>query len=250
MRISIRKSASPNDLYRQIMTNGQIAGPRGQRVSEIHSVQFEFEHDDWFIDSEYMPLKHDYVRAELNWYRQGNRDATWIANHAKIWKDCISDYGRLHSNYGWYFYESLPRILRLFTADLDTRQAVINVNRPEHHYPGNKDVPCTMYMGFTYRNACLHSYVHMRSQDAVFGLRNDLPAFQMFKLHLATLMGVLPGRLFLTVDNQHIYERHFDMVNDAWQKNSIGFDPLPFDPYSHSDLLNWIGDAGQGGSDE
>lgn len=241
MRMSIRRDATPNDIYRQIMAHGQHAGPRGQRVMECHAVQMEFGPEDWFIESEYMPIKLDYVRNELLWYWQGNRDATWISNHAKIWNDCISDYGRLHSNYGYYFNDALPRLLRQFQSDLDTRQAVININRPEHHYPGNKDVPCTMYIGFTYRNLALHTYVHMRSQDAVFGLRNDLPAFQMFKLKLAELMGVVPGRVFLNVDNLHVYERHFDMVNDAYQQDSIGFGPMPFDPYIISDLHAWIG---------
>lgn len=246
MMINKAKNETISNVYRDILGGDDIT-TRGQLVKEQTNKSLVFDNREWFIDSDHLPLNLNYVKEELRWYRQGNRDSTWIANHAKIWKNCISCYGRLHSNYGYYFNEARARIYRQLKHDPNTRQAVININRPEHHYPGNKDVPCTMHMQFMIRDNSLHLYVSMRSQDAVFGLRNDLPAFQMFKLAMSSMLHIEPGPLFLHVNSFHVYERHFDKLWKAFSHHTSPFYFMKtgdfFDFVSYHSFISWLGFA-------
>jgi thymidylate synthase len=52
----------------------------------------------------------------------------------------------------------------------------------------------------------------MRSNDVVFGYKNDY-AWQQFVLHeLAKDLFLEPGKMIWQVQNLHVYERHFDLI--------------------------------------
>lgn len=213
------------EYYMRVLTTGARIGPRGSETIEVLNSNMAFEAWEWFIDSNSMPLRYTYVVNELKWYLMGKRDDHSIMEHASMWENLVDDNGLIQSNYGHYFNEQIDSVVEILRVDPHSRRAVICINQPEHNYAGAPDVPCTMYMGFTIRNGDLNINVHMRSQDMVYGLRNDLPAFQMFKLMVATRMDLPPGRLHLSVDSLHIYERHYGKVAVA---SSIGgLDLLP-----------------------
>jgi thymidylate synthase len=49
----------------------------------------------------------------------------------------------------------------------------------------------------------------MRSQDAVFGLGNDVPFFSLVQEMVAQLVGIPMGALTVFVESLHVYERHW-----------------------------------------
>ena len=52
----------------------------------------------------------------------------------------------------------------------------------------------------------------MRSNDVIFGYRNDY-AWQKWVLEkLANDLGAKPGYIIWQVQNLHIYERHFNLI--------------------------------------
>ena len=167
----------------------------------------------------------------MAWYENGDPYDQSITEHASQWSKCIDEDGYIASNYGYYYDRLEEQVLCELRADMHTRRAVIPICHSDHLYVGAPDVPCTMYMGYLLRNGALHAQVHMRSQDAVWGLRNDIPAFQWFKLRLANKLNVPPGFLTVVVDSLHIYERHFEKVmrcitQDNNEPGFIGFTNL------------------------
>jgi hypothetical protein len=61
--------------------------------------------------------------------------------------------------------------------------------------------------------------VHMRSQDAIFGMGNDAPCFSMIhEMVFVKLSAFYPeleyGNYTHFADSFHVYERHFDIVTD------------------------------------
>ena len=87
----------------------------------------------------------------------------------------------------------------------------------EHLTSDTKDVPCTYSINFKIRNNELIMTVHMRSQDAIFGLGNDLPSFsiihEMVYICLRDIYSELKmGDYYHTVDSFHIYEKHFKFL--------------------------------------
>lgn len=204
-------------LYQKVM-GGRETGPRGSLTKELLSVNMQFPAHWWFFDYGIMLANEDYIRKELQWYIKGSKTDLSITEHAAIWSNCVDENGEIQSNYGFYYNAQIDKVLRELTDDPDSRRAVVHIFDNVHLYPDAPDVPCTLTMQFFVRQGLLHSMVNMRSQDAVFGLRNDIPAFQMFKLRTATALGYQPGELYLNVGSFHIYQRHWDKIIDSFGK--------------------------------
>lgn len=222
-------------LFRGLRNQGQVVSPRGDTTKELLNISMSFDADEWFINYKELPLNFEYIAREIIWYRNADKMDLSIAKHATIWEKCIDQYQEIQSNYGhwlWSFGKNnMYQALDIMMADPYTRRAVVNINRPEHNYIHAPDVPCTMYMNFIARPDShgywtLDLFVRMRSQDAVYGLRNDLVFFQFVKLYATeylhlnakdeNLSKIKPGRLYLNVDSFHIYERHFKHLDFMW----------------------------------
>lgn len=227
-----------NNLYRDLIVYGTTESPRGNYTREILGTQIEFRPDQWFIEHKKMPLNEDYIRAELDWYLRSDQYDLSICEHASIWKDCVDFAGKINSNYGYHFVEQCGHVVKTLREDPFSRRAVVNINQRVHNYIDCPDVPCTMYMNFMIRDGEVIMFARMRSQDAVFGLRNDLPAFQMFKLYVCNMLELPPGPLYISADSFHVYERHIKMVSDVvLDEKDITVNPLGFDDMSM--LIAW-----------
>jgi thymidylate synthase len=98
----------------------------------------------------------------------------------------------------------------------DGRRATMIYNRPsiwaEYNENGKSDFICTNAVTYYIRNGELQAVVQMRSNDVVFGYKNDY-AWQQHVLELlADDLEIAPGFITWQVQNLHVYERHFDLV--------------------------------------
>ena len=98
-------------------------------------------------------------------------------------------------------------------------------NRPsiweEYNENGKSDFICTNAVTYYIRNDKLHCVVQMRSNDVVFGYKNDY-AWQLFVLEdmvkdyndckSQNYEEIKAGNIMWQVQNLHVYERHFDLV--------------------------------------
>ena len=88
--------------------------------------------------------------------------------------------------------------------------------RPSMHVDLNKDgmsdFMCTHVVDYLVRDGKINAVVKMRSNDAVFGYKNDY-AWQAFVLqHLSDDTGIPVGNIYWNASSIHVYERHFDIV--------------------------------------
>jgi len=88
----------------------------------------------------------------------------------------------------------------------------------EYNEGGKNDFICTNAVSYYIREDMIHAVVQMRSNDVVFGYKNDY-AWQMHVLkELCKELSDLnydelhPGTIQWQVQNLHVYERHFDLV--------------------------------------
>ena len=204
-------------IYAPLIGFGQLVKPRNQPTKELLNWSFRFNNDQRFIYHKRMPMNLEYFAKELAWYVKADKDDTSITEHAGIWKDMLNDDGTLISNYGYLLWgredRPLRKVVERLRNDSNSRQAIVHVNRPEH--ADNKDFPCTMFLQFFIRGGELSTGVYMRSQDAVFGLRNDHPFFWFVAEVVASMLGIKPVQLNLTVGSFHVYERHWVKVREV-----------------------------------
>ena len=182
---------------------------------------------------------YDYIRRELAWYWS---ESEYIKDLAApippIWERIADNNGKVSSNYGrrifnlsygLQYQQALDELLR----DPASRRAVMvyadhnAIN--EGTYNGRDDQICTMYVSVFIRANYLHYHVHMRSNDAVLGYRNDL-AWHMYVRdrllvdlkHRQQALHLLPATILWFADSLHVYEHDAHLVDDWRKENDPG----------------------------
>lgn len=169
----------------------------------------------------------DYIERELDWYLSKSLSINDIPGGApKIWKQVASTKGKINSNYGYLAISSnngsqLKQVIEHLIADQNTRRATMIYTRPSIHDDWNRDgmsdFICTNTVQYLIRDNQLHVVVQMRSNDAIFGYRNDY-AWQKYMQQtvieclLENEIKVYPGDIYWNVASLHIYERHYKLI--------------------------------------
>jgi len=146
----------------------------------------------------------------------------------KIWREHSSRNGEINSNYGYLIFseenhEQYNHVLAKLLNDKDSRQAVMIYTRPTMHRDWNRDgmsdFVCTNTVSYFVRNGKLEVVVQMRSNDVVFGYRNDYAWQRYVQEQLVADLSALgveceAGRIFWHVGSLHIYERHYRLLDN------------------------------------
>ncbi len=207
-------------IFDRLSKHGQKVAPRNQLVIEVENFNYELPPYVRFQNFSSRKLSLPYCKREFLWYLKGDRFDTSICEHAKIWRDVVNKDGSINSNYGQYVFGEISQFdkcVESLISDKDTRRASISILSREHLLSDTNDVPCTYSINFRIRNDVLNMSVHMRSQDAVFGMGNDAPAFSfihemMFNTMKAAYPNLQYGNYFHIADSFHVYERHFELL--------------------------------------
>jgi thymidylate synthase len=165
----------------------------------------------------------DYINREIQWYRSQSLSVNDLVPTPEIWKMISSDDGKIHSNYGHLVHSAsnhhqYKRVREHLSLDQNSRRAVMIYTRPtmhlEYNLNGMSDFICTNAVQYLIRNDKLHAVVQMRSNDVVFGYRNDY-AWQEYTLNkLAQDLKVEAGTIHWNVGSLHVYERHFKFIEE------------------------------------
>lgn len=173
-------------------------------------------------------VNEDYVQRELDWYKSESLNVNDIPGGApQIWKAVSDKDGFINSNYGWCIYSKennhqFANVATELEDRPDSRRATMIYTRPtmwgDHNKNGRSDFMCTNTVQYMIRDGKVHAVVQMRSNDIVFGYRNDY-AWQSYVLdhliHELQNRGKFYGRgnIIWNVGSLHIYERHFYLVD-------------------------------------
>lgn len=169
-------------------------------------------------------VNEDYVQRELEWYKSMSLNVNDIpGGPPAIWKMVATPEGLINSNYGWCIYseengDQYLNVVEQLRANPDSRRATMIYNRPSMHVDYNKDgmsdFMCTNTVQYVIREGEVHALVYMRSNDAVFGYKNDY-AWQEYVLRCVCEDLDLPmGDIYWNVASLHVYERHFNLIEN------------------------------------
>ena len=176
-----------------------------------------------------------YIEIEKAWYESQSTNVNWIPetynrNVPEAWKASANQFGEINSNYGHLIYSDkyhhqYGQVLDELLANPDGRRASMIYTRPsiwmEYNEDGKNDFICTNAVTYYIRDNCLHNVVQMRSNDVVFGYKNDY-AWQLYVLEQMVkdyndcanqgAPELKVGDIIWQVQNLHVYERHFHLV--------------------------------------
>jgi len=168
-------------------------------------------------------VNHDYVNREIDWYKSMSRNVNDIPGGApKAWVGCADPNGMINSNYGWMVwsdenfnqYEHVKKELR---ANQQSRRAEMIYTRPsmwnEYNTNGMSDFVCTDAVQYFIRDGQLVANVRMRSNDLVWGYRNDKAWQDYVHTALAQDLSLPVGPMIWHAGSLHVYERHFHLID-------------------------------------
>ncbi len=243
----IDQKAIFQDIYTRLKTNGKFCSPRGLKIIECENFSYELPPTVCFTNFAARKLSVPYVKTEFLWYLKGDLYDLSIGEHAAIWRGIVVK-GRLNSNYGFYLFRSpgvgLSWIIDELRRDKDSRRAYAMILGNPHLNVEEKDVPCTMSLGFRIRENKLNMSVRMRSQDAIYGMGNDAPAFAFIhQMVWAQIRWYYPelelGTYHHTSDSFHVYERHFEML-DKIVDSAAEFTPVEYPRIADNYEVNYL----------
>ena len=171
-------------------------------------------------------VNESYVNAELKWYESESTNINDIYPESdkeppQAWQYTANVHGEINSNYGHLIYSEkyhnqFENVVIELHKNKDSRRASMIYQRPsiwkEYNENGKNDFICTNAVTYYIRDDRLNCVVQMRSNDVVFGYKNDF-AWQQFVLNeLAEELSVESGDIVWQAQNLHVYERHFDLV--------------------------------------
>ena len=203
----------------RILYNGEV------KTIEIQNAHFIADKDYIIREPNY-----DYASREIEWYKSQSLFVEDIPGKTPvIWEQCADEEGKINSNYGWCIYNpanamQYKHCLEQLLEDNSTRRACMIYSRPTMQYEwnsdGKNDFMCTFATQQFIRNNKLVYIVLMRSNDAVYGFKNDLYWAKYVAKQLITDLhknGVnvddVP-EIYWHADSLHIYERHFKYLDE------------------------------------
>lgn len=206
------------DVFKHLTRHGKKSSPRGQETIELENFSYTLAPRVRYNAFEARKFSTSYLKKEMRWYINADMSDLSILDHAGAWKPMVKD-GKIQSCYGHYWFKrqtGVHNVVTLLKADPFSRRAVIPMLGTEaaHGELDAADVPCTTSIEFRIREGRLNARAVMRSQDAVWGMGNDVPTFSFLQEVIATLLGVEMGTLTVSVGSFHVYARHFDMASD------------------------------------
>ena len=197
-----------------------VTDKSGVKMIELIGVSFEADKEAIFGT----PNK-DYIDREIEWYKSESLCVDDIPGKVPmIWKRIASTKCKINSNYGWCIWSKdnhhqYGNVLSELKRNPDSRRTSMIYQRPSMHMDAYKDgmddFICTYGVDYFLRDEQLHAIVHMRSNDVIYGYKNDRAWQSYIQTMLAIDLGVEVGPLIWTVSSLHIYERHFDLM---WEK--------------------------------
>jgi thymidylate synthase len=211
-------------LLREILDCGEITRPRGLTTKELIGVTLRISNvRRRIVTNARRRFSLPLAIGEFCWHLSGSDEVDALAYYAPRWRDFTEDGLRVSGScYGKRIFRTpggsssvketqWEQLVRTLDADRDSRRAVLSLwNRD--FTSETKDVPCTMTVQFLVRNGRVNAVVHMRSNDAIWGVPYDVFLFTMLQEYLAVSIGVEVGEYVHMASSMHLYERHFDLA--------------------------------------
>jgi thymidylate synthase len=202
----------------RVYHDGIESSPRGMKVLELLGQSVTFDMRFPLVTRKARELGYRFAPAEAAWILSGRNDMQFFQDLDMpfIWQ--FSDDGHFYQGaYGPRIVDQLSYVCDVLSDDHDTRQAVIEVWRPNPR--PSRDIPCTLTYQFVARDGMLNCIQSMRSSDVWLGYAYDAFNAAMLTGYVILLLrerkergrkDLRVGHHTMFVGSQHLYERNFE----------------------------------------
>lgn len=208
---------------KEIKLNGDWTTPRGFKCKEIRSPQLILTNTaECLTQLKDRKLNYAYLTIEKIMYLSGKQRPKILIKYNKNMKNYINNkIGKFDGAYGdriannnqfeWCYNE--------LKSDPLSRRAVITIHDATDCNHETKDSACTLSLQFLIREEKLDLIVSMRSNDILWGLCLDVPAFCFIQEVMAYWLGIERGLYIHNAASLHYYDNTENQINEIINGN-------------------------------
>lgn len=249
------------DLLSEIMTRGTMKAQRATlastgtrpRMKSIFGMQARYDLNGGFPLVTTKRVPYAQVVGELLWYLSGSTNNNDLLGYqVKVWNEWADqETGDLGPIYGkqWRRWETasgqtfdqVQRLLEDIRAVIDNpehsagRRLIITAWNPPEMGISKAPTACHTLVQFNVTEGKLSCQLYQRSADMFLGVPWNIACYATLTHLLAKITGLKVGEFVHTLGDAHIYENHFDQVNEQ-----LGRTPRPLPRLELDDAITSI----------
>lgn len=204
--------------FEHLLAEGVETSPRELPTLELPAVQLILANPRHrILTSKARKWSLPLALGEFCWHVSASNELSFIRYYSDRWREFADDEQTIRGScYGYRMFRGGERRLsqweaahELFRHDPSTRRAVLLMSQPLLDCDiAAKDVACAISLQFLLRDGRLDAVVHMRSNDAFWGLPYDVFLFTMLQELFAAELNVELGTYYHSTGSLHLYQKH------------------------------------------
>lgn len=196
-----------------IHTNGTWVHPRGFNCKEVLTPTLILtDPKRCYPTLKERKLNYAYLTIEKMMYLSGIMKEDVIISYNSKMKNYLNDNGHFDGAYGPRIKGQLDWVYHELKKDPDSRRAVVTIHDKTDNNSATKDSACTLSLHYMIRDGKLNAITYMRSNDILWGLCLDVPAFCFLQEVLAFWLGVEIGTYTHIPSSLHYYDTFEDKL--------------------------------------
>lgn len=223
------------DLLRHIRDNGTDKSDRtGTGTRSVFGYQMRFNLEEGFplLTTKKLHLKS--IIYELLWFLKGDTNARYLQEHGvKIWNEWADPDGNLGHIYGYQwrswpgydgeFIDQIAEAVETIKHNPDSRRIIVSAWNVADLKRMNLP-PCHAFFQFYVADGRLSLQLYQRSADTFLGVPFNIASYALLTIMMAQVCGLRPGDFIHTLGDAHIYNNHFEQVEEQLSRTPR---PLP-----------------------
>lgn len=223
------------ELLRHIRDNGTDKSDRtGTGTRSVFGYQMRFNLEEGFplLTTKKLHLKS--IIYELLWFLKGDTNARYLQEHGvKIWNEWADPDGNLGHIYGYQwrswpgydgeFIDQIAEAVETIKHNPDSRRIIVSAWNVADLKRMNLP-PCHAFFQFYVADGRLSLQLYQRSADTFLGVPFNIASYALLTMMMAQVCGLRPGDFIHTLGDAHIYNNHFEQVEEQLSRTPR---PLP-----------------------
>lgn len=213
------------DLLKHILENGTDKADRtGTGTRSVFGYQMRFNLEEGFplLTTKKLHLKS--IIYELLWFLKGDTNAKYLQDRGvRIWNEWADPDGSLGHIYGYQwrswpgydgeFIDQITEAVETIKHNPDSRRIIVSAWNVADLKRMNLP-PCHAFFQFYVADGRLSLQLYQRSADTFLGVPFNIASYALLTMMMAQVCGLRPGDFIHTLGDAHIYNNHFEQVNE------------------------------------
>ncbi len=218
------------DLLRHVLAHGAQKHDRtGTGTVSVFGYQMRFDLNAGFplLTTKKVHLKS--IIHELLWFLQGSTNIAYLKeNGVRIWDEWADENGNLGPVYGYQWrnwpkpdgthIDQIAQVVNAIKTNPDSRRLIVSAWNVAD-VDKMKLPPCHAFFQFYVADGKLSCQLYQRSADIFLGVPFNIASYALLTMMVAQVCNLKLGDFVHTLGDAHIYNNHFDQVNEQLSRD-------------------------------